>query len=224
MLPEWFIRLILKMPGFMDPKFKPFLVEFKGREFNFLDVGCGNHSPTRTKNVFPHCLYHGLDRDNYNNDDADFAAMEEFYRVDLETDSLEQIPDGYFDLIIMNHVLEHLQDGLSVVARLSRKLTPGGYLYIEFPSVRSLNLPSAPGTLHFCDDGSHVKLYDVKEVANALLANDCTVLRGGRRRDWFYWTLTPALYFYTRYIKRASYAGTLWDFMGFADYVLGRKN
>ena len=48
-------------------------------------------------------------------------------------------------------------------------LKPDGCIYIEFPSVRSLNLPSMRGALNFCDDKTHLRIYSIQEVANILL-------------------------------------------------------
>ena len=44
-----------------------------------------------------------------------------------------------FAVICMNQVLEHLQNPVSVVHRLSTLLAPGGYLFIETPNIASLD-------------------------------------------------------------------------------------
>jgi SAM-dependent methyltransferase len=44
-----------------------------------------------------------------------------------------------FDVICMNQVLEHLQNPVGVVNRLSALLSPGGYLFIETPNTASLD-------------------------------------------------------------------------------------
>lgn len=207
----------------VSPKFRRIRARFRNEAFTLLDVGCGNHSPTRTRRIFENCIYYGLDRDVYNNDASDFAVMEEFYRIDLAEDDLSTIPEGYFDVILVNHVIEHITNGLDVIARLCRKLKGGGVIYIEFPSVRSLFLPSMNGTLHFCDDGTHVRLYDVKEVANVLLESGCRVMRAGRRRDAINIVLTPLRFLYLKYVKRTGHGSAFWDLLGFAEYVYGER-
>src|SRR5260370_17234441 len=62
------------------------------------------------------------------------------------------------------------------------KLKPGGYIWIAFPSLRSLSLPSAEGTLQFCDDPTHVFVPDIREISNILLANGVRVIHAGRSR------------------------------------------
>jgi len=210
----------------MPVKFKRFRKEYRGRAFTLLDVGCGNHSPTVTKKYFPASRYHGLDHAVYNNDDADLAAMDMFYEIDLETGDLTEVPDGFFDVILFVHVIEHLSNGLEVLSRLSGKLKPGGKLYAEFPSIASLGLPSAEGTLHFCDDPTHVRLYGLRDVANALLENDMTILKAGRRRDMPRVLLYPLVVvrnLLRRLRGRKIHSKGMWDFHGFADFVYAQR-
>jgi len=190
----------------------------------YLDVGCGNHMPRATKRRFPNWSYYGLDRADYNIDAVDKASMAGHYPVDLESGSLDIVPDGFFDIIVMSHVLEHLPNGLEVLSALTEKLKPGGTFYLEFPSVRSLALPSMKGTLNFCDDSTHVRVYDVREVANLLLARGFKVVRAGRRRYWARVILFPVIIPVKILLGRGFEAGDFWDVAGFADYVLARKN
>lgn len=196
---------------------------WRDRSFSILDVGCGNHSATFTKHWFPNCRYSGVDRELYNNDASDLALMERFYSADLESSALDEIPDGTFDLIICAHVIEHLTRGLVLLDRLCRKLAPGGEVYIEFPGPRSLGLPPMPGTLHFSDDPTHVRIYTIPEVANVLLARGLIVCRAGRRRSWPRVAVAPLLAVGSLFRHGYCGGGILWDFMGFADYVWARK-
>ena len=84
----------------MPVKFKRFYRTHRNRRFKLLDIGCGNHSATLTKRYFPNCIYYGVDKDNYNNDDRDFAVMEKFFRIDLEAGGLDSLPDDFFDVIM----------------------------------------------------------------------------------------------------------------------------
>lgn len=206
----------------MPPKLKRIARDFGTKApIRLLDVGCGNGSATRTKRWLPHCEYHGLDRGNYNNSDADFALMDAFYDIDLEAniDGLAGVPAAAFDAIIIAHVIEHLHDGLDIIRALTAKLRPGGRIYIEWPCARSLGLPSMRGTLQFCDDVTHVRVYSVAEVANTLLDAGCRVISAGTRRDWPRILLTPANFAYQRLRDGRASAVTLWDIAGFAEYA-----
>ena len=207
----------------LPPKFARIQGEFRDREFSVLDVGCGNHSATATKRVFPRCKYYGIDRESYNNSKSDFAEMEVFYELDLESDPLSSVPEDFFDVILLSHVIEHLTDGVALIGRLVTKLRTGGVIYIEFPSVRSLSFPSMRGTLHFCDDPSHVRLYDVKEICNHLLMADMTVVKAGNLRDPVKILQFPLLVAY-HLLRGTLSAGVFWYVLGFSDFVFARKN
>jgi SAM-dependent methyltransferase len=207
----------------MPVKFKRFYRTHRERRFTLLDIGCGNHSATSAKRYFPNCVYYGVDKDNYNNDDRDFAAMEKFFSIDLEDGGLDSLPEDFFDVILCSHVIEHLRNGLEVLGKLNSKLAPGGKIYIEFPSLASLNLPSMNGTLHFCDDPTHVRLYSVLDVCNVLLDGGLRIVAAGRRRDALMTALFPLMFVagICRYRKVTSFG--LWDPLGFADFVYAER-
>ncbi|MBU3662577.1 MAG: class I SAM-dependent methyltransferase, partial [Bacteroidetes bacterium] len=173
-------------------KFRFLPSEFKQRKFALLDVGAGSHSATKTKAIFPNCEYHGIDiTKNYENDAADFKAMSGFYELDLTALQFDSIPNNYFDVIVMSHIIEHLHNGDKVIEGLLPKLKKGGYIYIEYPGQRSTKLPSMKRTLNFYDDPTHVRIYSVAEVTKVLETNGCEVLRGTTRRYWPYIALLP---------------------------------
>ena len=188
-------------------------------DFTILDVGCGQESVLFTKKWYPRCRYFGLDlsRDSFSSEEL--SHMEKLFIADLDRDDLSELPDAHFDVIVMSHVIEHVWDGLPAVARLTKKLAPGGRIYIEFPSVRSL---ASRRRLRFCDDPTHVRVYDVKEVANVLLANGLKVITAGRRREWLRVALFPLAI--PSHIKTLLSSGRLtgaglWDLCGLADFV-----
>ena len=196
---------------------------YNDKEFSILDVGCGNYSASVTKKYFPACKYYGIDKEIYNNTEYDFKLMTEFYKLDLESDPLEKIMDNFFDVIIMNHVIEHIANGIEVVESLSKKIKDGGRIYIETPSVKSLSLPSQPGTLNFCDDESHKRLYDIIEVANVLIKNNFRIIKAGTRRDKIGLFFSP-YFILKKLIKKEGLSGfSIWDITGFAWLIFAEK-
>lgn len=155
------------------------------------------------------------------------AAMDRFFAADLERSELAEIPANHYDAIVISHVIEHLHDGLAVVGRLADKLKPGGWLYLETPSYRSYNLPSAQGLLNFYDDPSHVRVYDIRAIIDRLADGGCRIERWGRRRDWRRILLLapPVMLFNLGYypLKRRLYGRGLWDLLGVANFVLARR-
>jgi 2-polyprenyl-3-methyl-5-hydroxy-6-metoxy-1,4-benzoquinol methylase len=194
-----------------------------------LDIGCGNGSPTLTKRWFPGCHYAGADIQRYNLSDADVAAMDEFFSLGADGSGFAAIPEASYDFVIANHVIEHMADPVPIVAALCAKIKPGGFIWIAFPSVRSLALPhSVDETLQFCDDPTHVYLPDVREIANILLANGVAVLHAGRSREGFFTTLTDVLKLGKRRVVKlftGRFSGRgMWYILGFEDHVFGQRN
>jgi len=194
------------------------------RPFRLLDVGAGNHSASLAKRWFPGCHYAGIDRDrNYHNDAADFAAMDEFFEMDLTRLEFGAIPDTGYDVLMLAHVIEHLPNGDAVLRALVPKLRPGGFVYVEFPGPRSLRLPSMRDTLNFHDDPTHVRVFDHREVADILRGCGLRVVRAGTRRDPVGILMMPVHAW--KSVRRSGYVpgGVFWDLFGFADEVLAER-
>lgn len=54
--------------------------------------------------------------------------------------NLDELPDGYFDLISMNDILEHLMWPEELLARLRIKLSPNGRIFCSVPNIRQYRL------------------------------------------------------------------------------------
>ncbi len=198
---------------------------FGHRPFRLLDVGAGNHSASRINAIFPACEYYGLDMDkSYNNNEADFKVMKDFYELDLTKLDYSNIPDAYFDGIWMAHVIEHLHNGDEVVAKLIEKLKPGGYFYIEYPGQKSTTLPSMHGSLNFYDDSSHVRIYSVKELTAIFTRHNCSILASGTRRNWFYIAGMPLKVLGSLISRKKLQGNIFWDILGFAEFLYVKKN
>lgn len=207
------------------PKLKAFR-DLYCQPVTILDVGCGNHSPSITRHWFPGSTYYGLDLTARHHDRADLAAMDGFFEIDLERDSLDSLPNGRFDIIIMAHVIEHITNGETVVQDLAKKLKTGGRIYIECPSDRSLTLPSAEGTLNFYDDPGHVRQYSLPELIRACESAGLAVRRAAVRRDKIWMAI--GLLFIPKHIysllrRRKLFGPALWDLLGFAHFVTAQK-
>jgi SAM-dependent methyltransferase len=202
-----------------------FLRKSFGRNaFKLLDIGIGNHSASKTVSLFPNCEYYGVDLNkDYNNDDRDFKVMKCFYEMDLTRLDYHEIPDNYFDGIWIAHVIEHLHNGDKVIENLIGKLKSGGYMYVEYPGIKSTKLPSMYGTLNFYDDLSHVRIYSVKELTILFNNNQCRVIKGGTRRNPYFILASP-FRIIGQWIRGKKLTGNIfWDILGFAEYIYVRK-
>lgn len=209
----------------VPPKFKYLKKRFGNKEtFNFLDVGCGNHSASYTKAFFPQCKYYGIDATRqYNTSDEDFSLMEKFYEKDITNLDFADIPNSFFDVIMMTHIIEHLNNGDDVIIGLLPKLKKGGIIYIEYPSAKSVHFPSKPETLNFYDDPTHVRIYTIKEICELLERHGFKINNAGTRRSYLNILLMPARILYNK-IKRGFVPGSVyWDLYGFAEFVYAQK-
>jgi len=198
---------------------------FGKKPFKLLDIGAGNHSASKIKKVFPQCEYHGVDLEkDYNNSSEDFSLMKAFYEMDLTKLDMSSIPDNYFDAILMAHIIEHLHNGDEVIKKLLPKLKSGGYLYIEYPGIKSTKLPSMHGSLNFNDDPTHVRLYSVKELKTLFENNNCKVLKGGTKHNiWF--ILAMPFRILSFLVRGKKLQGNIfWDLLGFAEFLYVKKN
>ena len=197
---------------------------FKQGEFVLLDIGAGNHSASKTKKWFPNCEYHGLDLNkNYNNDENDFKLMKSFYELNLEELNLDSVPNAHFDFIMMAHVIEHLKNGEEVLVKLLAKLKPGGYLYVEYPGIKSTQLPRMNGTLNFFDDETHVRVYSLTELYNLFLKNNTEIIKGGTRRYIPNILMMPLKVIHNLIKYGKILPSIFWDFFGFAEFILIKK-
>ena len=209
-------------------KFQYVRRRFSSTSIRILDIGCGNNSPSVTKRWFPGCHYTGADIQRYNLSGSDDSAMDAFYLLGADGTGYEAIPDAAFDLVILNHVLEHMAEPAPILAALCTKLKPGGYIWIAFPSLRSLALPSSDDeTLQFCDDPTHVWIPEVREVANILLANGVKVVHAGKSREGMLTTLADSFKLMKRLLRKmvtGKFSGRgMWYLLGFEDHVLGQR-
>jgi 2-polyprenyl-3-methyl-5-hydroxy-6-metoxy-1,4-benzoquinol methylase len=205
-------------------KFRYIDREFSSKKINFLDIGAGNHSASKTKDWFPDFEYHGVDLDkNYNNDQHDFELMSKFYELNLEHLQFDEIPNNYFDFIMLAHIIEHLKNGDLVIENLMPKLKKGGCIYIEYPGQKSTTLPSMQGTLNFYDDPTHVRVYSTTELENVLKKHDMKIISSGYRRHMPTMLMMPVKFIYNLLYKRQLVASIFWDYFGFAEYVYAKK-
>lgn len=75
-------------------------------------------------------------------------------------------PDEYFDFIICNHVLEHVQDDIKAISELFRVLKKGGKAILQTPyspkirnSYEDWSITTEKGRLEFFGQGDHVRIY-----------------------------------------------------------------
>lgn len=100
-----------------------------------LDVGCGAGDNARIiKKIHPACSVSGV---TYSPGEAAIAKnhMEECWIFDIEGDIPDAMAGEAYDTIMFSHVLEHMRNPASVLARFTRLLAPGGTVLIAVPNI-----------------------------------------------------------------------------------------
>lgn len=212
----------------VPPRLRMARKRLAGRAVRVLDVGCGNSSCEITRAWLDVAAYHGIDREYYRGMQADYDKMDQVFFLDLDRLDFSTIEDASYDLVIMNHVVEHLHHGEEVVAGLARKVRPGGLIYVETPSYRTYGFPSADGFLNFYDDPTHWRCYSVERLADGLADGGFKILGLGFRRDLLRAAiLGPAAilvnFLYYLPFKRKLLGAGLWDLLGVARYVVAER-
>ena len=119
-----------------------------------LDVGCGNNSPFRTKQILPYCIYTGLDVGDY--DENKSLHADNFIITNSQNFSNEIAKfSKEFDAVISSHNLEHCENREMTLAAMLESLKINGKIYLSFPCEQSINFPRRGGTLNYYDDPTH---------------------------------------------------------------------
>jgi cyclopropane fatty-acyl-phospholipid synthase-like methyltransferase len=193
-------------------------------KIKYLDIGCGNHSARLSCKYLHNVEYWGIDNGNYNNDSEDFDFMYKFINQDLEKSDLSEVPDAYFDVIVLSHVIEHLRNYRAVLSIVLNKLNEGGILFIETPTVESTRFPSKDGTLNFFDDSTHINPVPLDDVKQLLESHNYKIIANGVRKFKRRILLFPLLLLYSMYQYGSIIGPVLWDIYGFSWYLVAASS
>ncbi|TRV11694.1 MAG: class I SAM-dependent methyltransferase [Microcystis wesenbergii Mw_MB_S_20031200_S109] len=168
------------------------------KSVRILDIGCANGG-----------LLGYLKKLGYNNlcglDPSPICAETTKQKYDIETytGSMFELPDsfGVFDVIILSHVLEHIQDVSSALTNLKDILDKNGILYAEVPDAkRYLNFYVSP--FHYFDT-EHINHFSLKFLEKLLMLANFTIIgRGEKEFELHSGTIYPAIWVMARLFNR----------------------
>lgn len=115
-----------------------FLREFLRPAQRVVDIGCGFGTLLHLLKNEASVSVVGVEVGN-----LDIRVAKEYYGVDVWRGTLDEFaaaPEnaGQFDLVIMNHVLEHLPEPRQSLVQVKRILKSGGLLYVGVPSIMNI--------------------------------------------------------------------------------------
>jgi SAM-dependent methyltransferase len=215
----------------LGPRFR--FLQRLNSQARLLDLGCGSFKTLkRLREQRPDLEYYGVDI-------MDVAAACPpgviFARADIDHEKLP-FGDSFFDAIFFCHVLEHLHYPMTTLAEIQRVLKPGGHIYIEGPSTRTLFLPSlsfiqSSGSLkavgddlNFYDNFTHVRPLSKRSLHMFLELANCDVATLGHVRSPLKTAVAPFLVLSGLLaFKRRWVCVGLWELVGWSVYAVGKK-
>jgi SAM-dependent methyltransferase len=211
---------------FIEKKLRPnarvdFLAKLSSSSL-ILDVGCGNNSSFRTKNILPGCNYTGIDIGDYNQTkpmlaDSYIITTPENFHIEISKFS------NQFDVVISSHNLEHCNFREKTLDAMLNALKINGKLYLSFPCEESINFPNRKGTLNYYDDPTHkFSPPCFKDILSQIEANGFMIEYSTKKYSpgilyCIGFLLEPFSKLMNKLMK-----GT-WEFYGFESIVVARK-
>jgi SAM-dependent methyltransferase len=187
-----------------------------------LDVGCGNNAPYYAKTNFPNIHYTGIDIGDYNQTLPNLADNYVVTTPELFHTTIENMADN-FNAVISCHNLEHVNDREKTLLAMINSLKTGGYLYLAFPTEKSVNFPSRENTLNYFDDPTHTGFPpDFKKTILFLKNNGMKIVFSSK-------SYKPLLRFLKGFLQesksrkmKVKIDGT-WEYYGFEAVIWARK-
>jgi ubiquinone/menaquinone biosynthesis C-methylase UbiE len=221
-IPNKIFRKIIE-PQYSRQKFIKMVNKKIGEGVTLLDVGCGNNSPFYLKREFPNIKYTGIDIGDYNQtmpnlaDDYIITSPENF------AIKIKQLENS-FNVVISSHNLEHCNDRNATLIAMANALKGGGYLYLSFPTEKSVDFPGPRiNTLNYYDDFTHKETPpNFDETLQILMDNGIEIIFSSKSYKPFFMSLIGALNERKSRKDKEIKNGT-WAYWGFEAIIWGRK-
>jgi SAM-dependent methyltransferase len=194
-----------------------------------LDVGCFNYVQYK--------LAHEIGRLDLNHSGVDFGVDEStipvgftFRKCDLNHNSLP-FEDDSFDLVVASHVIEHLTDPIKFFAECVRVCKPGGQIYIEAPSERSVLFPgmTIEREKMFCtsfyDDPTHMgRPWSPQAMIRLAAYYGCSSISADYYTSLLIRVLSPLLLPLAYWVRMGKlFEFVVWNTIGWAAYAVLQK-
>ena len=89
--------------------------------------------------------------------------------------------ESLFDVITLNHVIEHLHDPVAVLNACNRLLKPKGQIWLETPNIDSLGHDQYVKNWRGLEPPRHLVLFNRQSLAKALIASGFTRIENKSR-------------------------------------------
>lgn len=128
-------------------------------KLKILEIGIGNGWTMRYNST--NIEKYGIDKGSTFQNELESRNIK-FNALDVEKDEFPY-DNNFFDIIMLNHVIEHIVNPDNLLSEMHRILTMSGKLYIRCPNISKCKF-------RFYDDYTHVRPYTDKSLSNCLSA------------------------------------------------------
>ena len=144
----------------------------------------------------------------------------------LDKEELKFEP-SFFDAAVLSHVLEHIEEPKNLLCELRRVMRVGGEVYIEVPTLESMDFPSrleflAAGvpvsTVNFFDDSTHRRTFGLNELKSLVEASGFRIAQAGAIRNRF--TEDTMIMQGAAHNDEELCTYGVWSRLGFAHYIV----
>ena len=129
------------------------------RPGKILDIGCGLGWILSTL---------GEDWDKHGIEISKFASSHAAQFGNIHNGTLDDFTGSEFDVIIMNHVIEHLSDPIGVLKKIRRLLNPKGIFIIGTPDFDSAAARRYGSNFRLLHDPTHISLFSSDSMHRCL--------------------------------------------------------
>lgn len=152
-------------------KIKNILNQFSKLKIKYLDFGCGNCKHlSHIKIQFPSWKLFGYDKSQF--------VKENFSNTDFNLiSSLENIDEGFFDIINLSSVFEHFTDPVKEINLIKKKLKKKGLVVIKTPNSRSFGRFFFQKNWINYDIPRHTYIFSSKNLKKFLKNNNFNVIK-----------------------------------------------
>ena len=151
-----FIRFFLKRAARFLPKYD------KNMKPKLLDVGCGSGDFLLRASYCGYDVF-GIDFDPTTIEIAKSRGLNAsvINITDIEDDDL-------YDVIVLSHVIEHVEDPVLLVESIYKKLKPGGYFYVATPNFDSAGRHVFKSFWRGVDAPRHMHYFNIENLRGLL--------------------------------------------------------
>jgi SAM-dependent methyltransferase len=206
----------------LRPKGKIAFLRMLKSNVKLLDVGCGNNSPFKTKQILPKCEYVGIDIGDYNQAKPNIADQYILTTPNQFAATIHQFANQC-DAVISAHNLEHCDDRDATLNAMLSSLKINGCLYLSFPCKESVLFPKRYGTLNYYDDCTHqLTPPNFEDIINVLQKNGFEILYAIKNYRPLLLRIIGFLIEPFSSRKKKAMRGT-WEYYGFESIIWARK-